>query len=296
MDDPADKYDLFISHASEDKSGLVRDLANALRNLGLKVWYDEFSLRQGDSLSESIDRGLASSQFGLVVLSRAFLAKRWPRRELQGLVAREIADGTVILPVWHGVTRADVVAFSPPLADKLAFDTASSDGTTLALQILQRVRPELYLAHSREDLAHMAGESVVAVLQDEIEAARHEAERLRDELSEFQCPTCKAKLLYSQIVPVEHGDYRADRYECGYETEDGHQSSPCPYSSDYPSPEDFDVTTTERAGGGFISWAHGKTYMASLVRVTPGQGETAEEAAADIRQRLPRRRQLPRRQ
>lgn len=54
------KYDVFISHASEDKELLVRELAIALRNLGLRVWYDEFTLKPGDSLYESIDRGLES--------------------------------------------------------------------------------------------------------------------------------------------------------------------------------------------------------------------------------------------
>ena len=54
-------YDVFISHASEDKDSIVRSLANALTELGLKVWYDEFTLRIGDSLRQKIDRGLATS-------------------------------------------------------------------------------------------------------------------------------------------------------------------------------------------------------------------------------------------
>lgn len=55
--------DLFLSHATEDKDGFVRPLAHALTALGASVWYDEFSLRAGDSLRESIDRGLRSSRF-----------------------------------------------------------------------------------------------------------------------------------------------------------------------------------------------------------------------------------------
>ena len=51
------EYDLFISHASEDKDDFVRPLANALKSLGVKVWYDEFTLKIGDSLRGSIDRG-----------------------------------------------------------------------------------------------------------------------------------------------------------------------------------------------------------------------------------------------
>ncbi len=290
----ADKeYDLFISHASEDKENLVRPLAVALRNLGLKVWYDEFVLNQGDSLSNSIDSGLASSRFGLVVLSRAFFAKRWPQRELAGLVAREVAGCSVILPVWHGVSHQDVVAVSPTLADRVAFYTANTDGITLTLQILQRVRLDLYMEHSREDLERIAGEDIVASLQDEIDETRDELQQARGELSEFQCPVCGAKLAYGNLVVYENDDCRVDHYECGYETEEGRMSRPCPYDPEYPNPEDYDLSTTE-ALGEFLCWAYGKTYMAQLVNIPPGRGRTADEAEAEIRRRLPRKRKLPR--
>ncbi len=116
-------HDLFISHASEDKEEVARPLALALIDHGLDVWYDEFSLTLGDSLSESIDRGLANSRYGAVVLSQSFINKPWPKRELRGLVSKEIASGKAILPVWHRVKYSDVVAFSPMLADVLAVST-----------------------------------------------------------------------------------------------------------------------------------------------------------------------------
>ena len=74
-------YDVVICHESEDKSGFVRPLAEALRDSHVEVWYDEFSLRVGDSLRQSIERGLAQSRFGIVVLSPNFFAKRWPIRQ-----------------------------------------------------------------------------------------------------------------------------------------------------------------------------------------------------------------------
>ena len=58
-------WDVFISHASEDKSEFVRALSRQLRAFGVKVWYDEFSLKVGDSLSRSLDKGLANSNYGL---------------------------------------------------------------------------------------------------------------------------------------------------------------------------------------------------------------------------------------
>ncbi len=113
--------DLFISHASEDKDLLVRPLAARLRSLGYEVWYDEFTLRLGDSLRRSIDKGLSQARYGCVVLSESFFAKQWPQYELDGLVARENGSGSkVILPVWHNVTRDRVAEFSPTLADRVA--------------------------------------------------------------------------------------------------------------------------------------------------------------------------------
>ncbi|HKC62853.1 MAG TPA: toll/interleukin-1 receptor domain-containing protein, partial [Pyrinomonadaceae bacterium] len=114
------QYDAFISHAAEDKKDLVRPLAKRLRELGFSIWYDEFELKVGDSLRRSIDRGLANSRFGIVVLSIAFFSKNWPQYELDGLVTKELSGGKVILPLWHKVSKDEVVSYSPSLADKLA--------------------------------------------------------------------------------------------------------------------------------------------------------------------------------
>lgn len=99
-------YDVFICHANEDKESFVRPLAQELLKSHLEVWYDEFSLIVGDSLREAIDKGLAKSRFGIVVLSPNFFRKKWPQRELNGLVAREMNEPmNLILPVWHNISR-----------------------------------------------------------------------------------------------------------------------------------------------------------------------------------------------
>lgn len=69
------EYDVFISHASEDKDSVVRPLALALKEKGVNVWYDEFELKIGDSLRRKIDQGLSKSKFGIVVISRSFIKK-----------------------------------------------------------------------------------------------------------------------------------------------------------------------------------------------------------------------------
>lgn len=108
-------YDVFISHASEDKDAVARPLARHLEDLGLRVWIDECELTLGDSLRRKIDVGLAQSKYGVVVLSPAFFGKESPNKELDGLVAREDGSGKVVLPVWHNFTASDVLRYSPLL-------------------------------------------------------------------------------------------------------------------------------------------------------------------------------------
>jgi hypothetical protein len=112
-------WDVFISHASEDKRRVARPLADALTTLGLKVWYDETELSVGNSLRRSIDVGLANATYGVVILSPAFFQKSWPQKELDGLVSREVDGVEVILPVWYKVSQSDIRRYSPTLADKL---------------------------------------------------------------------------------------------------------------------------------------------------------------------------------
>ena len=116
--------DIFISHASEDKEEVARPLANLLRELGISVWLDEYELTLGDSLRRSNDAGLKSSRLGVVILSPAFFKKEWPQKELDALVAREDGEQKVILPIWHKVDRAAVLAFSVLIADRLAIPTS----------------------------------------------------------------------------------------------------------------------------------------------------------------------------
>ena len=132
-------YDVFVSHASEDKDDFVRDFVKCLQENGLEVWYDETTLQLGDSLRRSIDSGLKNSRYGIVVLSEAFFKKEWPQRELDGLFAREINGEQVILPIWHKISKNEVLKFSPTIADKLALTTAVFTIEEIAQKISERV-------------------------------------------------------------------------------------------------------------------------------------------------------------
>jgi Domain of unknown function (DUF1883)/TIR domain len=133
-------YDVFISHATEDKDEVVRPLANALVGEHLRVWYDEFELRLGDSLRRKIDAGLAQSRFGVVVLSHSFFAKNWPQYELDGLVTREMTGQQIILPLWHRITKDELIARSPSLADKVARSTSDLTIGEIAREIADVIR------------------------------------------------------------------------------------------------------------------------------------------------------------
>lgn len=133
----ARRYDVFISHASEDKAEIARPLATALRHKGVDVWIDEFELHIGDSIRREIDRGLANTRLGIVVLSPAFLSKGWTNYELDGIMTRAISGEQILLPIWHNVTKQEVVDFSPSLAGKVARNTATHSLEDIAQEIAE---------------------------------------------------------------------------------------------------------------------------------------------------------------
>lgn len=261
------QWDLFISHASEDKESLVRPLAEALASLGVSVWYDEFSLSPGDSISRSIDKGIANSKFGLVILSPAFLSKKWPEYELRGLVSREIAEDAMIIPVWHGATHEDVYRFSPSLSDKVAIETKGKQAIDVALQILKKVRPDLYSAHPRSELVQIASGEAIAALEEEIED-------LRARLEPFECPTCGSPLAYTQTIDHEYGDDLVRIFECGYE--DG--GRPCPSDPRFPKLEEYELRTAETEKDFWYCAAIPKTPKAQRLKIYGGQGRTENDA------------------
>ena len=133
-------WDVFISHAWEDKESFARPLAKALEAKGLRVWFDEFTLRVGDKLRRSIDHGLANSRYGVVILSPYFFGKEWPQKELDGLVQRESTGEKVVLPVWHNISDEQIKGYSPTLADRIA--VSSERGLEhVVSELLKVVRP-----------------------------------------------------------------------------------------------------------------------------------------------------------
>jgi hypothetical protein len=118
---------IFLSHASEDQPDFVRPLAEALSGFPkeFKVWYSEYELTLGDRLLAKIDEGLKNCDYGVVILSPNFFAKRWPREELEGLFQLETTERKVILPIWKDISESEVRSFSPILASRLGADAGA---------------------------------------------------------------------------------------------------------------------------------------------------------------------------
>jgi len=123
MSEPS--WDVFISHAREDKAAVAKPLAEALLRAGLRVWLDEQETSLGDSLTGKINEGLAHSRYGVVILSPDFLAKEWPRRELAALLAIEFTHGKRVLPVLHNLERESILRELPLMGDKVCISTAA---------------------------------------------------------------------------------------------------------------------------------------------------------------------------
>ena len=133
-------WDVFMSHATEDKASVARPLRDSLAERGVTVWLDETQMRIGHSLRRRIDEGIRSSRFGVLILSEHFFAKGWTNHELDGLVTRTVAGEQSLLPIWHNLTARDVRLYSPSLADKVALSTADHSIEEIADQIAEVIK------------------------------------------------------------------------------------------------------------------------------------------------------------
>lgn len=133
----SENYDVFVSHAWEDKEDFVDEFVCELEKLNIKVWYDKKKISWGDSMRARIDEGLKKSKFGIAVLSPNYIAegKYWTKAELNGLFQLESVNGKTLLPIWHNLTKKQVIEYSPIIADKLAMTTANMTPSEIAEEL-----------------------------------------------------------------------------------------------------------------------------------------------------------------
>lgn len=149
-DDSSPEYDVFLSHAWEDKESFTDELVQELKALNISVWYDTDQIKWGDSLRKRIDEGLCKSKFGIVVISPDYIkdGKYWTRMELDGLFQLESAETNRIMPIWHGLSKSEVIAYSPLIASRKALNTASFTPREIAVE-LQRIIIDLDKEHEK---------------------------------------------------------------------------------------------------------------------------------------------------
>jgi hypothetical protein len=128
------EFDVFISHASEDKSDFVEPLSKILTEHNISVFYDKASIDWGDSIPTKIDKGILQSKICLLVISPNFIRKKWTQREKDAFM---MLDDKKILPVWHKVSKDEVQNFSPTIASIKALNTADNTLEEIAEKLQQ---------------------------------------------------------------------------------------------------------------------------------------------------------------
>jgi predicted nucleotide-binding protein len=132
--------DVFLSHASEDKDAIARPLQEALEARGVSVWFDAIQIKVGHSIRQEIERGIANCKFGVVIVSPSFFAKQWTNAELDGLFSKRMTSGrNLILPIWHHISKDDVMQQSPLLAGIHALNSATMTADEMADALLDVV-------------------------------------------------------------------------------------------------------------------------------------------------------------
>src|SRR5262245_17732961 len=134
------QYDIFVSYASEDRAKVADPLVDALKLAGLDVWYAPFELKLGDSLLEKIERGIAQSKYGVLIVSETFLRKFWTRKERDALENLEAGGRKVVLPIVTDLSHEALSNAAPFLAAR-RYVKWDSGQASVVKEILGVVRP-----------------------------------------------------------------------------------------------------------------------------------------------------------
>lgn len=136
-----DLRDVFLCHAWDDRRGVAHELSDLLEAAGVSVWFSEKDIVLGQPFLREIDRGLANSRTGIVLVTPALLKRVDSRgvsdKELSELLARDL-----LIPVVHNTTYAELRKVSPLLASRNGLDTADDTLTVVATKIAEIVSVE----------------------------------------------------------------------------------------------------------------------------------------------------------
>ena len=134
--------DVFISYAREDKD-LAREIAQRFSKQGLSVWLDVQSLKVGDSVTGELGNAINTSRYGVLLISKNYLSKKWTMAELKLLFQKQMASGEkTILPIWHGVDLVDIGDKFPFLLDIQALSTNNMSVPQIVSEIMGVIKRE----------------------------------------------------------------------------------------------------------------------------------------------------------
>ena len=134
-----DLRDVFLCHAWDDRQGPAKQLHDLLESLGVKVWFSEKDVSLGVPLLRAIDKGLANSRIGIVLVTPALL-RRLPKegiadKELSALLASER-----LIPIVHDTTYEALREVSPLLASRSGLSTAEEPIADVAAKVAELVK------------------------------------------------------------------------------------------------------------------------------------------------------------
>ncbi|MCR5803731.1 MAG: toll/interleukin-1 receptor domain-containing protein [Clostridia bacterium] len=139
------KYDVFISHASNDKLDYVSGLVNEIKKLGIEVFYDSDVLSWGDNWKEKILEGTSNSEFAVIVISNSFFGREWTEKELNEFLKRQNESGQkIVLPLLYNISISEMTSKYPHLSEIQAIESTkltNQDITILlAKEIIKRLK------------------------------------------------------------------------------------------------------------------------------------------------------------
>ncbi|NYG31454.1 hypothetical protein BDD16_000440 [Sphaerotilus montanus] len=133
-----DLRDCFLCHAWDDRQGAAKQLYDLLEAGGVKVWFSEKDLGLGVPMMRAIDKGLATSKIGLVLVTPALLS-RLPKEGVADKELSTLLQGNRLVPIVHGTTYTALRDVSPLLASRSGLDTSEDTMAVVATKIAELV-------------------------------------------------------------------------------------------------------------------------------------------------------------
>ncbi|EOB3112375.1 toll/interleukin-1 receptor domain-containing protein [Yersinia enterocolitica] len=133
-----DLRDVFLCHAWDDRQGIAKELHDLLETAGVKVWFSEKDLALGVPMMRAIDKGLANSRIGLVLVTPALL-NRLPKEGVADKELSALLASNQLVPIVHNTTYEALRNVSPLLASRSGLDTREDTLAVVATKIAELI-------------------------------------------------------------------------------------------------------------------------------------------------------------